>query len=80
MGVGFVLLACGTALNILSHKLCKTRPPEFHSNELISFEVTGVAGSLMVMAMGEDRVVEGVVWRNIDIALVSEDVVIILPV
>ena len=80
VGVGFVLLASDITLDLLLHKLCKTRPSEFHSNELTSFKVTRVAGSLVVMAMGEDRAMEGVVWGNVDMALVSEDMVIVLPV
>ena len=60
VGVGFVLLAYGAALNILSYKLCKTQPPEFCGNELVSFEITGMSSSLMVMAVSKDGVTEGI--------------------
>ena len=78
--VGFVLLARGTALNVLSHKLCETWPPEFGSHKLTCFEITGVSGGLVIMAVGEDGVAEGVLWGNVDMPFVGQDVVIELPV
>ena len=39
--VQFVLLACGTALNVLAYELYKTWPPELGGDELASFEVPG---------------------------------------
>ena len=46
----------------------------------MSFEISGVTSSFMVMTLGKDRVVEGVSRGNIDMALVCEDVVIKCPV
>ena len=60
MCIRLVLLACGTASNTFGHKLCKTGPPELRGDMLASFKVTRVACHLMVMAMGEDGMMEGV--------------------
>ena len=46
----------------------------------MSLKVIGVTDGLMVMATGEDGVAEGVLWRDIDMPFVSEDMVIKLPV
>ena len=78
--VGLVLLAHGTALNVLSHELCETQPSELCSDELANIEVTRVASSLMIVALSKDRVAEEVVWRNIDTAFICEDVVVKLPI
>ena len=78
--VGLVLLACGIVFDIFLHKLYETRQPELGSNELMDFEITRVADSLMVMVSGQDGATEGVFWRNIDMAFVHENMVIIFPV
>ena len=80
MGVGVVLLAHGTALDILLHELHETQPPEFRGDELASLEITWVTGSFVVVTAGEDGAVEGVLQGNIDIVLVCQDMVIKLPV
>ena len=41
------------------------------SNKLVSLEITGVSGGFMVMAVGEDRVVEGVLQGNVDVTFVG---------
>ena len=46
----------------------------------MSLEITRVPGGLVVMAAGEDGATERVLWRDIDMSFVHEDVVIILPV
>ena len=80
VGVCLVLLACGTAFDIFAHKLCKARPPKLHGDELASLEISGVTGGFVIMTAGEDGVTKGVGRRNVDVALVHEDVVIVLPV
>ena len=70
MSVRFVLLARDTAFNVFAHKLHKAWPPEFSGNELTGLEIPGMAGSLVVMAVGKDRVMEGALWRNIDMTFV----------
>ena len=80
MHVQLVLLACSTALNILADKLCEAQPLELSSNKLADLEVTGVSSSLMVVAAGEDRAMEGILWGNIDVALVCKDVIVKSPV
>ena len=76
MCVRLVLLACGTAFDIFSHELHKTWPSEFSSNKLVGFEITQVTSSLMVVATGEDGVAEGIVWGDIDMTFVCQDVVV----
>ena len=58
MCVRLVLLARCTALNVFAHEVCESQPPKLRGDELASLEITWVASSLMVMAMGEDRMVE----------------------
>ena len=78
--VRFVLLTHGTAFNVFPHVLYETWPPEFGSNKLSGLEVSQVAGGLMIVATGKDRLMEGVIRGNVDVALVGKDVVIIFPV
>ena len=80
MSVRLILLAGGIALNIFMHKLCEAWPPKLRGDELASLEITGVAGSLVVMAAGKDGAMEGVLWGNVDMAFVGQDVVVIFPV
>ena len=80
VSVGFVLLAYGAALDVLLHELCKIQSPELSSYELTCFEITGMSGSLMIMAVGEDGMTEGVLQGNINMILVDQDVVIELPI
>ena len=39
-----------------------------------------MTSGLMIMAVDEDGTPEGVIWRNVDMSFVVEDVVIIFPV
>ena len=80
VSVGFVLLACGTAFNVFVHKLYKIRPPKFRGNKLASLEITRVAGGLMVVAADEDELTEGVLWRNVDMTFIGQDIIIVFPV
>ena len=50
MGICFVLLAYGTALNVLSYKLGEARPPELSSDELVSLEISRVLSGFVVVA------------------------------
>ena len=61
-------------------KLCKTQPPELRGDKLASLEITGVAGSFVVMAAGKDGAAEGILWGDIDMTFVGQDMVIELPV
>ena len=80
VGVRFILLACGAALDVLAHELCETWPPEFGGNELASFQVAGVSGSLVVVATSKDGAAEGVLQGDVDATFVGQDSVIELPV
>ena len=80
MSVRFVLLARDTAFNVFAHKLCETWPPKLRGNKLASFEITGVASSLMVVAAGEDGATEGVVQGNVDATFVDQDMLVKFPV
>ena len=51
VGAQLVLLVGSASFNILSDKLGEIRPPEFSCNKLVSFEITWVASSFMVMAV-----------------------------
>ena len=62
------------------HKLCKAQPPEFSSDKLASFEITGVTGSLVVMTVDKDGSAKGLTWGDIDMTFACDDVIVILPV
>ena len=74
------MLTCGTAIDIFAHKLCEARSPEFSSDKLVGLGITGVTGSLMVMATDKDRAVEGGIWGDTDAILVCQNSVDKLPV
>ena len=78
--VRLVLLACGTALNIFAHKMCETRPPKFGGDKLASLEIARVTCSLVVVTVGEDGAVKGLLWEYVDTTLVGQDVIIELLV
>ena len=80
MGVGLVLLAGSTALNIFADVGGETGPPKFRCNELSGFQVAGVPGALVVMATLKNSVAEGIIGRDIDTALVGQDARVDLPV
>ena len=69
--VGFILLANGILVNILTDKSCKTRPPEFGGNQLASLQIARMAGGLMVMAVDKNGFVEGKIGGNVDTAFVG---------
>ena len=71
VGVGFVLLAGGTAFNILADIGGEAGPPKFRRDELSGFQVAGVAGTLMVVATLEDSVAEGFIVGDVDTTLVG---------
>ena len=56
MGVGFVLLAGCTTFDIFADIGGEVRPPEFSRDKLPGFQIAGVTGTLMVMAMLENSV------------------------
>ena len=78
--VCLVWLTYGIAFDILTHKLCETRPPKLSGDKLASLEIARVTSGLVVMAAGEDGMAEGVLRRDIDMAFVSQDVVIKFPI
>ena len=80
MGIGFVLLTSGAAVNILTNVGGEAGPPEFCCNELASFQVARVASSRMVVTLFKDGMAENVIIGDIDTALVGQDVRINLPV
>jgi len=80
MCVRFVLLASGTAFDVFVDIGSETRPPKLGSNWLMGFEVSGVSGSFMVVALCKDGMVDGVIIRDVDLALVGKDSSFMLPV
>ena len=80
VSVGFVLLACGTAFNILVHKLCESQPSKLRGDKLTSLEITWVTSSLMIMTMSENGAAEGILQGYVDTAFVGQDVIIKFPV
>ena len=48
------------AFDTFAHELHETWPPELSGNELMGLEIARVASGLMIMAVGKDRVTEGV--------------------
>ena len=73
MRVSLVLLAEGTAFNISVDEGSESGPPEFGGDQLASFQEAGVAGRFVIMAVLENSAAKGVVRRDVDAALVSED-------
>ena len=67
--IRLILLAYSTALNVLTHKLCKIQLLEFRGNELVDLEIPEVASSLVVMTMNEDGAKEGVTKGYVDASL-----------
>ena len=68
--IGLVLLACSTVFNVFPHKLGEAQPPEFRGDQLMCFKVPRVLSGLMIMTMGQDGVMEGVIRGNVDISFV----------
>ena len=62
------------------HKLYKTQPSELRGDKLMGFKVTWVASNLVVMTLGEDGSIEGVLQGDVNMTFVYKDVIVILPV
>ena len=67
MCVSLILLTGSTALNMRG----QAGPPELNGDELVSFQVTRVASSFVIMATLEDGVVKGFIIGDIDASLVG---------
>ena len=80
VGICLVLLADRAAFNVFADVGGEAGPPEFRCDELSSFEVAGVTGTLMVMTPLENGVAEGVVVGDIDTTLIGQDACFDLPV
>ena len=78
--VGLVLLTGRTAFNIFADVGGKAGPPEFSCDGLVSFQVSRVAGRVMIMAMLEDGVAKGFIVGDIDATLIGKDACYDLPV
>ena len=46
----------------------------------MSFEITGMTSGFVVMAAGEDGAAEGILWGNIDMSFICQDMVIEFPI
>lgn len=67
MGVCLVALVNSTALDILTHEVCKIRPLILISDKLMGLEIPKVACHFMIVAPGYHIVVEKeciVAWEN----------------
>ena len=80
MGIGFVLLARGTSVDITTNIRGEAWPPKFRGNQLASFENARVASSGMIMVSSDDRVAQSGICGNVDATLVSQDAGIVAPV
>ena len=80
MCVGLVLLASSTAFDIFSDVGRETGPPEFGSNPLLGFKVARVSSRFVVMTLFKNGMMEGVVIRDIDTSLISENTGFMFPV
>ena len=80
MGIGLVLLAQGTSADITMNIRGEAQPPKLRGNKLVSFENSRMTSSGMVMVTSNDRVVQVSISRDIDMALVSQDASIVVPV
>ena len=80
MGVDFVLLACGTSVDITADIRGKAWPSKFRGNQLASLENSWVASSGVVMVTSHNRVAEASISGDVDAALVSQDACIVMPI
>ena len=80
MCINLVLLAKGTALDVVADEGGESRPPEFGGDQLACFQEAGVAGRGMIVAAFENRAAEGVVRGDVDTTLISKDAHLDLPV
>ena len=80
MCIGFVLLAQGTSADITTNVRGEAWPPKLRGNKLASLEDSRMTSSGMVMVMSNNRVVQVSISRDIDVALVSQDASVVVPV
>ena len=80
MCICLVLLASGTASNVLVDKGGETQPPKLRCNKLAGLENTGMSCSGVIMVVGNNKAVEVGVGRDVDAILVGQDSSIVLPV
>ena len=80
MSIDLVLLAGGIAPDTLTDKGCKAWPPELRSDELVSLQDTRMTSRGVVMMVRDDRATKVSICGNIDVALVGQDVSIIVPI
>ena len=80
MGIGFVLLARGTSMDITANVRGEAWPPKFRGNQLASFENARMASSGVIMVPSDDRVAKSSISGNVDASLVSQDTSIVAPV
>ena len=80
MCVEFILLTNGASLNIFAHEGSEAKLPEFGGHQLVGFQIARMTSHFMVMALDEDGLSEGWVRGHIDMALVGEDPLGILPI
>ena len=80
MHVNLILLAGGTAFNILADEGSEPWPPELSSDQLSGFKKTRMTGGFVVMAPFKDGAAEGVVGGDIDTSFIGEDFRLHLPV
>ena len=80
MGVDLVLLARGTSVDKTVNVRGKAWLPKLRGNKLASLEDSRMTSSGMVMVTSNNRVVQVSIGRDVDVALVSQDASIIVPV
>ena len=80
MHINLVLLAEGTAFDVVADEGGESGPPEFGGDQLSGFQETGMSGRLMIMAPLKDGAAKGIVRGNIDMAFIGEDAGFDLPV
>ena len=80
VSVSFVLLAGCTAFDIFMDVKGKAWPLELSCDELVSFQVSGVACSFVIVATLEDGVVKGFIIGDIYVTLVGRNTRFDLPV
>ena len=80
MCVCLCLLAGSTAFDVAAYEVGETRPPEFSSDQLASFQEARMSGGGMIMVVGDNGLMKVKIIRDINLALKCEDSSVILPV
>ena len=80
MSIGLILLACGTAFDVVVDVLYKTWPPKLRGNKLAGLKITRVSSSFVIMISREDGVMKRILRGYIDMTFISQDMVVIFPV